>query len=80
MILNIIFGFLVLCFIWGLIKSSIEEIMVHILAIAITALMGAVVGWIFGFWYVGAIAGAAYAIFCMLFGKQNKLLGWWFAR
>lgn len=80
MILNLIFGFLVVCFIWGLLKSSIETILSYVLGIAITALMCAVIGWLIGFWYVGAIAGAAYALFCMLFRKQNKLLSWWFAR
>ena len=72
MIANIIFGFILVCFIWGVIQNGVENLLSYVLEIALTALVGAFLGWLIGLWYIGAIAGAVYCIYCWIFGKAEK--------
>lgn len=80
MIANLIFGFILVCFIWGAIQNGVENLLSYALEIALTALVGAFLGWLIGLWYIGAIAGAVYCIYCWIFGKFNIFMKWWFCR
>ena len=62
MIANLIFGLILVCFIWGAIQNGVENLLSYVLEIALTALVGAFLGWLIGLWYIGAIAGAVYCI------------------
>ena len=76
MILGIIFGVLIVCFIAGLFRDAATSLMSYVWELIITALAGALIGWIFGFWYYGAIVGLVYAVLCWLFRWENKILSW----
>lgn len=78
MIANIFFGFILICFIWGLIKNGVEQLLSYVLEIVLTALVAAFLGWIIGFWHIGAIIGAVYCVYCWIFGKLNILMKLWF--
>ena len=58
MIANIIFGFILVCFIWGVIQNGVENLLSYALEIALTALVGAFLGWLIGLWYVGVLRPA----------------------
>lgn len=80
MIANLIFGFILVCFIWGVIQNGVENLLSYVLEIALTALVGAFLGWLIGLWYIGSIVGAVYCIYCWIFGKFNIFMKWWFCR
>lgn len=44
MIANLIFGFILVCFIWGVIQNGVENLLSYVLEIALTALVGAFLG------------------------------------
>ncbi len=77
MILNIIFTIVLICFVWGIVKGLVGNILSYILELVITAFIGAFLGWLIGCWYIGALAGAVYVLYCWIFRKYNRLLGWW---
>lgn len=69
--------FLVVCFLWGLLKNVIENLFSYFWELLITSIATALVGWLCGgFWYVGAVIGAIYCIFCWITNKENKLASW----
>lgn len=80
MIANLFFGFILICFICGLVKEGVENILVVLLELVLTALVGAFLGWILGMWFFGAIAGAVYCIYCWIRHKENIFMRWWFCR
>lgn len=85
MIATIIFSILLICVIWGIIQRPLEWLLSYGIEVLISALIGGFLGWVagllFGFsglWWIFALVGVAYTVFCWIFAKDNILLSWWF--
>lgn len=85
MIVTVIFTILLICVIWGLIQKPLEALLSYAIELLISALIGGFVGWLIslligfsGLWWICALVGVGYTIFCWIFSKDNVILGWWF--
>lgn len=77
-ILGLVFVFFIICFVWGIIKEGVKFIGSYIIEVLISAFICALVAWIFGGIWIGAVVGAIYCIFCWIFGKKNYITNWFF--
>ena len=85
MIVTVIFTILLICVIWGLIQRPLECLLSYGIELLISALIGGFIGWLIGLligfsglWWICALVGVGYTVFCWIFSFDNKILGWWF--